>query len=169
MIIVGWRHPMRYSFNDRVRVVHRHRYARNLQHAHVVWRIADAHHMPHRYTVMRRHMLQSHRLDALIAPTTGPAWTSDVVNGDHYVGGGASRLPAVAGYPHVTVPMGLVDGLPVGLSFIGGAWTEARLLSYAYAYEQRAQARRPPTYIATLNANAPFVDALRPARRDADH
>ena len=114
-------------------------------------------------------MLQSHRLDALIAPTTGPAWTSDVVNGDHYVGGGASRLPAVAGYPHVTVPMGLVDGLPVGLSFIGGAWTEARLLSYAYAYEQRAQARRPPTYIATLNANAPFVDALRPARRDADH
>jgi amidase len=89
-------------------------------------------------------MLQSNRVDALIAPTTGPAWTSDVVNGDHYVGGGASMLPAVSGYPHVTVPMGLVHGLPVGLSFIGGAWTEAQLLSYAYAYEQSAQPRTPP-------------------------
>lgn len=105
-------------------------------------------------------MLRSNRVDALIAPTTGPAWTIDVVNGDHYVGGGASMLPAVSGYPHVTVPMGLVAGLPVGLSFIGGAWTDAQLLSYAYAYEQRARARTPPRYLPTLNQAENIAPAL---------
>jgi amidase len=84
-------------------------------------------------------------LDAIVAPTTGPAWTTDAVNGDHYAGS-ASSLPAVAGYPHVTVPMGLARGLPVGLSFIGPAWSEARLIGLAYAYEQASLARRPPTY-----------------------
>ena len=91
-------------------------------------------------------LLQRRRLDALAAPTTGPAWVTDVVLGDHYVGGGASTLPAIAGYPHVTVPMGLVAGLPVGLSLIGGRWSEEKLLAMAYAFEQRAEARRPPTY-----------------------
>lgn len=105
-------------------------------------------------------MLRSNRVDALIAPTTGPAWTSDVINGDHYVGGGASMLPAVAGYPHVTVPMGLVDGLPVGLSFVGGAWTEAQLLSYAYVYEQSARPRTPPGYLPTLNQAEHIAPAL---------
>jgi amidase len=98
-------------------------------------------------------MLKDNRLDALVAPTTGPAWTTDLVNGDHYAGS-ATTLPAVAGYPHVTVPMGQVQGLPVGLSFIGPAWSEARLIALAYAYEQRTHARRPPTY-------APASEALR--------
>lgn len=80
---------------------------------------------------------------AIVAPTTGPAWTIDLINGDHY-GGSATTLPAVAGYPHLTVPMGQVEGLPVGLSFIGPAWSEARLLSLGYAYEQATMRRRPP-------------------------
>ena len=65
--------------------------------------------------------------------------------GDDY-GGSASTLPAVAGYPHLTVPMGFVDGLPVGMSFIGPAWSDARVLSLGYAFEQRTQARRPPAF-----------------------
>jgi len=80
---------------------------------------------------------------AIVAPTTGPAWTIDPVNGDHY-GASATTLPAVAGYPHLTVPMGQVEGLPVGLSFIGPAWSEARLLSLGYAYEQATMRRKPP-------------------------
>jgi amidase len=91
-------------------------------------------------------MMADNRVDALVAPTASPAWVTDVVLGDHFVGGGASTLPAIAGYPHVTVPMGLVGGLPVGLSLIGGRWSEARLLAFAYAYEQQARARTPPTY-----------------------
>nr|HRK64849.1 amidase family protein [Terricaulis sp.] len=91
-------------------------------------------------------LLTAHGVEALVAPTTGPAWVTDVVLGDHYVGGGASTLPAVAGYPHLTVPMGLVQGLPVGLSFIGPAWSEAELLSFGFAYESRANARTRPTY-----------------------
>lgn len=94
--------------------------------------------------VMERTMA-AHQLTALIAPTTGPAWLTDLVRGDR-IGGSAAALPAVAGYPHVTVPMGFVDGLPVGLSIIGPAWSEATLLSLAYAFEQRVNARRPPTF-----------------------
>ena len=82
-------------------------------------------------------------LDALIAPTLSPAWMTDLVNGDHVLGG-STTLPAVAGYPHVTVPMGQVKGLPVGLSFIGPAWSDAKLLGFAFAYEQRTRLRRPP-------------------------
>jgi amidase len=90
-------------------------------------------------------LLTEHGLDAIVAPTTGPAWTTDVINGDHYAGS-ASGLPAVAGYPHVTVPMGAVGGMPVGLSFIGPKWSEARLIGLAYAYEQATHLRTPPTY-----------------------
>jgi amidase len=79
--------------------------------------------------------LAAHRLDAIVAPTTGPAWKIDLVNGDNYTGG-TSEITAVSGYPAVTVPMGQVFGLPVGLSFIGSAWTEARLLSLAHSYER---------------------------------
>lgn len=86
---------------------------------------------------------------AIVAPTTGPAWTIDPLNGDHY-GGSSTTLPAVAGYPHLTVPMGDVGGLPVGLSFIGPAWSEARLLSLGYAYEQATHRRIEPKFLPTV-------------------
>jgi amidase len=90
--------------------------------------------------------LTKDHLDALIAPTLGPAWTTDLINGDHFLGGGVSSPPAVAGYPHITVPMGAVDGLPIGLSFVGTAWSEGRLISLAYAFEQATHARRAPEF-----------------------
>ncbi len=89
-------------------------------------------------------------LDVLVAPTNGPAWTMDAVNGDHYMGS-ASTLPAVAGYPHLSVPMGTVSGLPVGLSFIGAAWSDAQVLGYGHAFELRAGRPAAPTYPATLD------------------
>eukprot|EP00747_Dinoflagellata_sp_TGD_P002610 gnl/TRDRNA2_/TRDRNA2_104918_c1_seq1.p1 gnl/TRDRNA2_/TRDRNA2_104918_c1~~gnl/TRDRNA2_/TRDRNA2_104918_c1_seq1.p1 ORF type:complete len:364 (+),score=35.52 gnl/TRDRNA2_/TRDRNA2_104918_c1_seq1:127-1092(+) len=90
-------------------------------------------------------LLAEYNLDALVAATAGPAWKADLVYGDHCLGS-ATTIPAVAGYPHVTVPMGQVHGLPVGLSFIGPAWSEARLFALSYAFEHRALARRRPTY-----------------------
>jgi amidase len=84
-----------------------------------------------------------HRLDALVAPTGGPAWTIDHANGDHFTGG-FSTAPAVAGYPHITVPAGSVFGLPIGISFAGRAWSEPSLLKYAFAYEQATKHRKPP-------------------------
>jgi len=95
-------------------------------------------------------VLQEHQLDALIAPTGGPAWLVDWVNGDHYTGGASSSPPAVAGYPHITVPAGYVFGLPVGLSFIGAAWQEPLLLRLAYAFEQAPQVRRSPQFLETV-------------------
>jgi amidase len=95
-------------------------------------------------------LLATHRVQALVAPTSGPAWRVDFVNGDHWVGGSAGTWPAVAGYPHVSVPMGQVHGLPVGLSLIGPAWSDARLLAFAHAFEQRARARLKPAYLETV-------------------
>ncbi len=86
-------------------------------------------------------MLSAQRLSALVAPAAPPAWMTDTVNGDQPAPGGIGGLPAVAGYPHLTVPMGAVRGLPVGLSFIGPAWSEAMLLGIGYAYEQAARAQ----------------------------
>ena len=92
-------------------------------------------------------VMNRNRLDALVAPTGGPAWLIDLVNGD----GGTASAPgpatvaAVAGYPHITVPMGFDHGLPVGLSFFGRAWSEATLITLAYAYEQATHHRAPPT------------------------
>jgi amidase len=83
------------------------------------------------------------KLDAIVAPTGGPAWMTDLVDGDHF-GGGMSTPPAVAGYPHVTVPAGYVFGLPVGISFVGRAWSEPTLIRLAYAFEQATHARRVP-------------------------
>jgi amidase len=87
-------------------------------------------------------------LDALVAPTVGPAFVTDLVNGDHILGGEVSAPPAVAGYPHITVPMGQVQGLPVGLSFVGPAFSEPRLIGIAFAYEQSSRARVPPHILA---------------------
>jgi amidase len=94
-------------------------------------------------------LLADNNVSVLIAPTLGPSWLIDPVLKDHFAGGGAGQAPAVAGYPHLTVPMGLVDGLPVGLSFIGTAWSDAKLIGYGYAYEQATHARRPPQYLPT--------------------
>jgi amidase len=88
------------------------------------------------------------QLDALIAPTTGPAQRTDLLWGDRDTGG-CTTPAAVAGYPHITVPMGLVDGLPVGLSFFGRAWSEPKLLGLAFAFEQLAQGRKPPRFLRT--------------------
>ena len=88
-------------------------------------------------------------LDAIIAPTGSPAWPTDLVNGDHFLG--ASSTPAaVSGYPSVSVPVGYSFGLPVGMSFIGRAASEATLLKLAYAYEQAAKPRRPPRFLPTI-------------------
>ncbi|MDG1838903.1 MAG: amidase [Phycisphaerales bacterium] len=89
-------------------------------------------------------LLAEHNLTALIAPTTGPAFEITLGEGDAFAGG-STTLPAVAGYPHLTVPAGMVDELPVGLSFIGPAWSEAKLLALGYAFEQLKQWRTPPT------------------------
>ena len=83
-------------------------------------------------------------LDALVAPTAGPTFVNDLINGDHIVGGNITTPPAIAGYPHITVPMGQVHGLPVGISFVGPAFSEPKLIGIAYAYEQASHARRPP-------------------------
>jgi amidase len=93
-------------------------------------------------------VMDKYRLDALIAPTGNPAWTTDLVNGDHFVG--SSTTPAaVAGYPSVTIPAGSAFGLPVGISFIGRAWRDDLVLRLAYAYEQATKHRRPPAFAAT--------------------
>jgi amidase len=94
-------------------------------------------------------VLHQYRLDAIIAPRGSPAWTTDLVNGDHFTG--ASSTPAaVAGYPSITVPAGDAFGLPIGLSFIGTAWSEPKLIGLAYAYEQGTKHRTPPTFAPTI-------------------
>ena len=88
-------------------------------------------------------VMDEHGLDALIAPTNGPAWMTDHVNGDNFEVG-SSSFAAVSGFPNVTVPAGFIAGLPVGMSFIGRAFTEKDLIEMAYAFEQATLARRPP-------------------------
>ena len=95
-------------------------------------------------------VMADHKLDAFVAATNGPAWLIDLVNGDSGGGVSCSTLPAVSGYPHVTVPAGQVRGLPVGLSFFGKPYTEGKLLGYAFAYEQVTKHRRAPRYLPTV-------------------
>jgi amidase len=91
--------------------------------------------------------MDEHKLDAIVAPTGGPAWLTDIVNGDSF-GGGSSEFAAVAGYPNVNVVAGSVRGLPVGISFFGRAWSEPVLIRIAYAYEQASKFRKAPTFLA---------------------
>jgi amidase len=98
-------------------------------------------------------VMTAHKLDALVAPTGGPAWLIDLVNGDGGTAAapGPSSVAAVAGYPHVTVPAGFFRGLPIGISFFGKAWSEPTLIKLAYAYEQATKRRKPPTFAATAD------------------
>jgi amidase len=111
-------------------------------------------------------LLRQYGVVALVGPTAGPAWKIDAVNGDQFSGGGAGNLAAVAGYPHLTVPMGLVKGLPVGLSFMGPKWSEALLLSLGYAYEQARGPFPTPRFNRSIEQDNPEVAPyLEPAPR----
>jgi len=105
--------------------------------------------------------LAAYRLNALIRPTSDPAFRVDTVRGDNF-GTSASGVPAQAGYPHLTVPMGAVSGLPVGLSFIGPAWSDARLLSLGYAFEQAARAGIQPTFAPSVATRPEIAAAYAP-------
>jgi amidase len=105
--------------------------------------------------------LAANHLDALIRATDDPAFRTDVVKGDSE-SGSDSFLPATAGTPHLTVPMGMVQGLPVGISFMGTAWSEAKLLAIGAAFEKAAQARRPPTFLPSLESTPAIAAALQP-------
>jgi amidase len=95
-------------------------------------------------------VMAEHGLDALVTLTGGPAWPTDLINGDHESGSFA-RPAAVAGYPHITVPAGFVHGLPIGISFVGPAWSEPLLIALGYSFEHATHARRPPTFASTIS------------------
>jgi amidase len=110
-------------------------------------------------------LLRDNKVVALVGPTMPAAWLIDSVHGDQISGGGAGALAAVAGYPHLTVPMGDVRGLPVGLSFIGPKWSDALILSLGYAYEQASQKRIEPRFLRSIEEREDVVRAFMPAAR----
>ena len=119
--------------------------------------LTDPEYLAARATIQRNNredgidrLMNEHRLDAIVAPTMDLAWPTDHIKGDRLEGGSSAGPAAIAGYPDISVPMGFVKGLPVGISFFGRAWSEPTLLRVAYAYEQATNHRRAPTYAATL-------------------
>jgi amidase len=111
-------------------------------------------------------LLKQYHLVALVGPTAGPAWKIDGVSGDSFSDGGAGSLAAVAGYPHLTVPMGLIKGLPVGLSFMGPKWSEQLLLNLGYAYEQARGPFPTPKFYRSIEEQEPEVAPyMEPAPR----
>jgi len=106
-------------------------------------------------------MLADDKLDAIVAPSNGPASVVDPVNGGRSFGS-PSTLPAVSGYPHLTVPAGYASGLPVGVSFLGPAWSEAKLLALGYAYEQATHVRREPDFLPSVAARPEIARAYDP-------
>lgn len=110
-------------------------------------------------------LLREYNVVALVGPTMPPAWPIDSVNGDQISGGGAGGLAAVAGYPHLTVPMGGIKGLPVGLSFIGPKWSDGMILALGYAYEQASRKRLEPRFLPSIEESPEIAPHLRPAAR----
>jgi len=110
-------------------------------------------------------LLREHNVVALVGPTRPAAWLIDAVHGDQSPGGGGGSLAAVAGYPHLTVPMGEVRGLPVGLSFIGPKWSDALVLSLGYSYEQASRKRFAPRFLPSIEDSDEVAPHLRPAAR----
>ena len=110
-------------------------------------------------------MVALHKLDALVGPTMPAAWLIDPVHGDSYPGSGGGSLAAIAGYPHLTVPMGMVKGLPVGLSFIGPKWSDQRILSLGYSYEQARGAFPRPRFLPSVDADPAIAPLLEPVRK----
>ncbi|HEY5711534.1 MAG TPA: amidase [Allosphingosinicella sp.] len=110
-------------------------------------------------------LLRDNSVVALVGPTMPPAWPIDAVNGDQISGGGGGALAAVAGYPHLTVPMGQVRGLPVGLSFMGAKWDDARILALGYAYEQASHRIMAPRFLPSIEESPEVAPHLRPAGR----
>jgi amidase len=106
-------------------------------------------------------MLADNTVEILVGPSTGPATIVDPIDGSRSLGS-YSTLPAVAGYPHLTVPMGDVSGLPVNLSLIGPAWSDARVLALGYAFEQATHARIDPRFLAIVGARPEFSKAFDP-------
>jgi amidase len=97
-------------------------------------------------------LMEKHKLDAIVAPTAGPACLTDLLNGDHFTGG-SSNAAAVARYPNINVPAGFIHGMPVGISFFGKAWSEPTLIKLAYAFEQATRLRKPPQFLPTISLN----------------
>jgi len=110
-------------------------------------------------------LLKERHIVALVGPTMPPAWKIDAVNGDQISGGGGGSLAAVAGYPHLTVPMGQVKGLPVGLSFIGPKWSDGMLLSLGFAYEQARGPLPRPRFVQSIEQSPELAPKLEPVRR----
>ena len=109
-------------------------------------------------------LLKAHKVEALVGPTVAAAWLIDAVHGDQYPGGGAGSLAAVAGYPHLTVPMGQVKGMPVGLSFLGPKWSDALILSLGFDYEQASQKRLEPRFLRSIEDTQEVQRAFEGAR-----